>query len=460
MDIWISIVVTFVLVLVNGYFSMSEMALVNARQILLQKDADEGDKKAQRALSLASDSGHFLATIQVAITLVGFFASAAAATNLSGPLANFLSSFGVEWIAVVAPALAPVLITLVVSYLSIVVGELVPKRMALSDAERISKMVAGPFTVFQKVARPLVALTSASANGISRLMGIKNADERQAVSEEEIKYMVTDNDELLDDEKRMIHDILDLGDMSVHEIMQPRVDMILVEDTETVRQTVDRMRGTGYSRLPVYHEDIDHIVGIVHFKDLLAPLMDGKESDSIADFAYEAMFVPETKDIFPLLAEMQTNRQQIAIVVDEYGGTDGLITVEDIVEEIVGEIVDETDVENKYIAQLSNGVWTADGRFPVEEALALAWPVEESDDYETIAGWLMSMLDVVPQVGDEFEFGGYRFKIQAMRRRRISSIRVTQENQPETTQEEERELPESAGEEPRYSTVHTHHNSL
>ena len=137
------------------------------------------------------------------------------------------------------------LITLIVSYLSIVVGELVPKRMALADAERVSKTVAGPLMVFQKVVRPLVALTSASANGLSRLLRIKNADERQSVSEEEIKYMVTDNDELLPAEKRMIHDILDLGDMTVHEIMQPRVDMILVEDTETVRQAVDRMRGTG-----------------------------------------------------------------------------------------------------------------------------------------------------------------------------------------------------------------------
>ena len=427
MDIGISIVVTFLLVLVNGYFSMSEMALVNAKHVLLQKEADEGDKKAQRALGLASDSGQFLATIQVAITLVGFFASAAAATNLSDPLAQWLSGFGVGWLSIIAPGLAPVLITLIVSYLSIVVGELVPKRMALADAERVSKTVAGPMMVFQKVARPLVALTSASANGLSRLLRIKNADERQSVSEEEIKYMVTDNDELLPDEKRMIHDILDLGDMTVHEIMQPRVDMILVEDTETVRQAVDRMRGTGYSRLPVFHEDIDRIVGIVHYKDLVGPLMDGKENEPVADYAYEALFVPETKDLFPLLSEMQTNRQQMAIVVDEYGGTDGLITVEDIVEEIVGEIIDESDIENKFITPLSDGTWLVDGRFPVEDALKLGWPVTESDDYETMAGWLMGMIDFVPQVGDEFEFGGYRFKIQAMRRRRISNIRVTRE---------------------------------
>lgn len=433
MDIWISIVVTFVLVLVNGYFSMSEMALVNARHVLLQRDAEEGDKGAERALSLASDSGQFLATIQVAITLVGFFASAAAATNLSDPLAQWLSGFNIAWLTVIAPGLAPVLITLIVSYLSIVVGELVPKRIALADAERVSKMVAGPLMVFQKIATPLVALTSASANGLSRLFGIKNADERQSMSEEEIKYMVTDNDELLDDEKRMIHDILDLGDMTVHEIMTPRVDMMFVEDTDTVRQAVERMRGTGYSRLPVYHEDIDRIVGIVHFKDLVAPLMDGKELEPVVEYAYEAMFVPETKDLFPLLAEMQTNRQQMAIVVDEYGGTDGLITVEDIVEEVVGEIVDETDRENPFIEQESENVWLVDGRFPVEDAAELGWPVEDSTDYETIAGWLMSMLDSVPQVGEELEFDGYRFKIQAMRRRRISTVRVERLDDPSSS---------------------------
>ena len=443
MDIGISIVVTFILVLVNGYFSMSEMALVNAKQVMLQKEADEGDRRAKRALALASDSGKFLATIQVAITLVGFFASAAASTNLSNPLASWFSSFGIDWLTFIAPGLAPVLITLAVSYLSIVVGELVPKRIALSDAERVSKMVAGPLNVFRTIAKPLVWLTSASANGLSRLFGIKSAEERQSVSEEEIKYIVKDNDELLDDEKRMIHDILDLGDMTVREVMQPRVDMMFVEDVETVRQAVDRMRGTGYSRLPVYHEDYDTIVGIVNYKDLVAPILDGKGDEPVGPYAYEALFVPETKDVYPLLSEMQTNRQQMAIVVDEYGGTDGLITVEDILEEIVGEIGDETDVEDgKYVSTIAEGEWVVDGRLPADDAAELGWPVADSDDYETIAGWLMNTIDVVPSMGDEFEIEGYRFKIQAMRRRRISTIRVSR---LEKLDQEEQSEPDAAG---------------
>ncbi|MCL2826090.1 MAG: hemolysin family protein, partial [Eggerthellaceae bacterium] len=241
---------------------------------------------------------------------------------------------------------------------------------------------------------------------------------------EEIKHIVTDNTELLDDEKRMIKEIIALGDMVVREIMTPRVDMIFAEEGETVRQVLDRMRGTGHSRLPVYHEDYDRIVGIAYFKDLMSPLMEGREDDPVAKYLFEAFFVPETKDIYPLLSEMQTNRQQMAIVVDEYGGTDGLITIEDIVEEIVGEIIDETDLEKSYITPLGDSEWLVDGRFACEDATSLGWPVKESDDYETVAGWLMDTAESVPQVGDEFEIEGFFFKIQSMRRRRISTIRV------------------------------------
>ena len=258
----------------------------------------------------------------------------------------------------------------------------------------------------------------------SRLFGAHKSHDDKPTSEEEIKLMVADNDELLEDEKRMIHEIIDLGEATVREIMQPRVDMILAQDNDSVRATIERMHGTGYSRLPVFHDDIDSIIGIVHYKDLIGPLMDGHENDPVSKYAYEPMFVPETKDIFPLLSEMQTNRQQMAIVVDEYGGTDGLITIEDIVEEIVGEIIDESDAENKYITSLGVGVWRVDGRFPVEDALTLGWPVAESDDYETIAGWLIDTIDYVPRTGDEFTFGDYVFKIEKMRRSRISTIKV------------------------------------
>ncbi len=425
MDVGISIFVTFILILVNGYFSASEMALVNARRVVLQKEADEGSKGAQTAIELSLDSDRFLATIQVAITLVGFFASAAAATNLSDPLAQWLSSFGIGWLAFIAPGISPVIITLIVSYFSIVLGELVPKRIALSDAERVSMFVAGPLKVFQTIAGPIVRFTAASANLVAKILHIKSADERQDISEEEIRYMVADNGELEEEEKRMIHEVMDLGDTVAEEVMTPRVDMIMVSDDETVKQAIDRMRGTGYSRLPVFHDNHDSIIGIVRYKDLINPLLEDQEDDLVKNYIAEVDFIPETKSLLPLLNEMQTNRQQIVIVVDEYGGTAGLITIEDIVEEIVGEIIDETDVsEREYVTAVSETQWLIDGACPCEDVVELGLPVEISDDYETVAGWLMDALDCVPQLGDCYKTQGYVFKIQKMRRRRISLINV------------------------------------
>ena len=258
--------------------------------------------------------------------------------------------------------------------------------------------------------------------GLKKAFGL--GSKHQQISEEEIKTLVGDADELLEDEKRMISDILSLNDMSVSEIMTPRVDIMAVEDTETVRHTLERVRGTGYSRLPVYHDDLDSIVGIVHYKDLIPAVLEGNIDEPVIDYAFVPMFVPESKDVFPLLSEMQTNRQQMAIVVDEYGGTDGLITVEDIVEEIVGEIIDETDAEDSLVVSTGEGSWVVDGRLPVEDAIEVGLPVVESDQYETIAGWLMSVLDAVPHIGDEFAFDGFRFKVQSMRRRRIQKLRV------------------------------------
>ncbi len=276
--------------------------------------------------------------------------------------------------------------------------------------------------------------TKQTRGGLFGFLGAKGRQSQSA--EDELKDFVTDNDELLDDEKRMIHEILDLGEMDAGDIMTPRVDMIMVEDTETVRQAVDRMMGTGFSRLPVFHEDADGIVGIVHYKDLVPHVLDGRGENLAVDYAFKPLFVPESKDVFPLLTEMQTKRQQMAIVVDEYGGTDGLITVEDIVEEIVGEIVDETDRERAILKEVGPQSWIASGKLPVEDALELGWPLVESEDYDTLAGWLLSITDTVPKVGDVFEHDGFRFTVSAMRRRRILEVRVERMGETAVSDEE------------------------
>ena len=423
MGVVLSIVLTLLLTIANGYFSMSEAALVAAKRAVLEHDADEGDKRAKVALELSGDSGQFLAAIQVAITLVGFFSAMVASTTLSDPLAQWLISLGAP--AGICDALAPIVITVLVSYVSIVVGELVPKRMALANAEQVSKSVSPFLRGFSRAVAPLVWLTSKSADGLSRLLGVKSADDRQEVSEEEIRYMVTDTDDLSDKEKSMIHEIFDLGDAIAREVMVPRVDLTAVEDTETIADVLALMRRTGYSRIPVFHEDIDRIVGVAHIKDLLGPIVDkGEAGRAIRDYVRDPVFVPDTKDIIPLLSEMQQRHDQMAIVVDEYGGTAGVITIEDIIEEVVGEIEDEFDPDNKYLTRLSEREWLVDGRFSIDDARDLGWPIEDSDEYETVAGFILELADSVPSPGDTFEVNGYVFRVQSMRGRRIALLRV------------------------------------
>lgn len=432
MGIGLSILLAFVLILANGFFSMSEMAMVSCRKAVLDHEAEEGDRRARVAADLASDPDAFLATIQVAITLVGFFSSAVASTNLSDPFARWLSSFGAGWLTAAAPVLSPILITLAVSYVSIVIGELVPKRIALGNAEGVAKAVAGALIGFSKVMRPLVWLTSASCNGLCRLFHIKEADEGQ-VSEEEIKYMVSEQEDLSDDEKRMIHDVFDLGDAVVRSVMVPRVDVTGVEDDRTVADTLAVMRETGYSRLPVYHEDMDEVVGIVNIKALIEPALKGDGGRPVVEFARKAMFVPDTKDLLPLLEQMKAAHVQMAVVVDEYGGTAGVITLEDIVEEIVGDITDEYDQEERELTRVGEREWDVDGAFSIDDAIELGWPIEESDEYETVAGWLIDELDRLPSAGDVLERDGWKFRVTAMDGKRIESVHVTA---PEETPED------------------------
>jgi len=423
MDIVISIVITVLLTLVNGYFSMSEMALSTARKLVLDHEAEEGDPRARRAADLINDPGAFLAAIQVAITLVGFASSAFAATSLSDPLASAFSSVGLP--LNVARPLSVVIITVLLSYFSIVVGELVPKRIAMADAENVSKMVAGFLGMFSKLVSPLVWLTSASANGIANLLNVKSTDDRQVVSEDEIKYMVTDSHDLSDEEKSMIHDVLDMGDTIAREVMIPRVDMTSMPDTSTLEEVLATMRKTGFSRIPIYHAHVDRVVGIAHIKDIIDPILDDDETDqSITRYMRAASFVPDTKDIFPLLSEMRSSHDHMVIVVDEYGGTAGIISMEDIVEEVVGEIEDEFDPDNRYLIQLSDNEWLVDGRFSINDAMEMGWPIEETDEYETVAGYVLELAGKLPRPGDSFEVNGYTFTVQSMRGRRLAMLRV------------------------------------
>ena len=412
------------LIVLNGYFAASEIALVSARRAALKQKAEDGSAGAQAAIRLTDDPSRLLATIQIGITMVGFMASATAAVSLAAPLGDWLADVGPEWLAAIAPGLAVFIVTLVIAYLTLVLGELAPKRLGLQRAEAVSIRVARPIDLLATALKPIVWFMARSTDVAARFLGVKGDGARPGVTEEEIKLLVTEQGSLLDEEKRMIHEIFELGDTVAREIMVPRVDMVMIEDDATAAEALELMRSSGFSRLPVFDEDPDAIRGVLLLKDLVGPAASGELDAPVSGFRRPPVFVPETKQIIALLSDMQTMRNHMVIVVDEYGGTSGIVTIEDIVEEIIGEVADEFDRDRRFVTELSDDEWVIDGRFPVEDAEEMGFPVEESDEYDTLAGWLLAQMGHIPLPGEQLGVDGYAFSVQAVRRRRIVRIRV------------------------------------
>lgn len=414
------------LLAMNAYFAAAEIALISARKAMLLKRAEKGSSGARVAIRLLEDPSRLLATIQIGITLVGFLASATAAVNLSAPMAEWLRGFGLTWVDRSAAGISLFVITLAISYFTLVLGELAPKRLGLQWAESVAVFVAKPIALIAGLTAPVVWFLARSTDIVSRLIGVKPGQGRPGVSEEEIKLLVTEQGTLLDEEKRMIHEIFELGDTVVREIMVPRVDVSLVEDTTSVGEALSAFRASGFSRLPVYRESPDNIVGVLLLKDLVEPVAAGQLDEPVAAIARPPVFVPETKGILPLLSDMRKMRNHMAVVVDEHGGTAGLVTIEDIVEEIIGEVADEFDPDRRYIISLDPGRWVIDGRLPVEEAKEMGLPISESDEYETIAGWMLMKFGRIPLPGQSITIEGVTFTAQVIRRRRIARVLVEQ----------------------------------
>ncbi|MHB1135437.1 MAG: hemolysin family protein [Coriobacteriia bacterium] len=425
-DIIQQIILILILIVFNGFLSAAEIALVSARRAIMKMEAEAGSKRAQTVLRLTEDPGRFMAAIQIGITLVGFGASATAAVTLAEPLAGWLSSLGVSWMTPAASGLSVFLVTLVISYVTLVIGELAPKRLGLARSESVAKLVAGPVSLLQSAAAPLIWVLTRSTNVVARLLGLRPGSVRPGVTEEEIKLLVTEQGTLLEDEKRMIHEIFELGDMVAKEIMVPRVDTRMLEDTVLVGEAIGVFRDSGYSRLPVFKGDADTIVGIAMLKDLVGPVAAGRLREPVASFVRPAVFVPETKPILVMLKDMQQAHNHLAIVVDEYGGTAGLVTIEDIVEEVIGEIVDEFDRERRYVTTLGPDEWIIDGLLSVHEANeTLGWDLPASDEYETVAGWLLVRLGHIPTGGEVVRHHDLTVCVDAVRRRRIARLRVS-----------------------------------
>ncbi len=427
-----SIILLFVLILVNAFFAMSEMAIVSLNDNMIDKLAEEGHKKAKKIKKLTENPSNFLSTIQIGVTLAGFLTSASASTTFAQMLTQAILSISPEMQKFddLISGASVVVITVIMSYFSLVLGELAPKRMAMQKPEMIAYKVVDVLLVVKKVCTPFVKILSFSTNAVVRLFGFDPNANEEVVTEEEIRMMVDVGQEkgvIEDIQKEMINNIFEFDDIDVTDIMTHRTDMIAVEDTDTLREVVELSIEHGYSRIPVFHEDQDNIIGIIYIKDLLKYVSESlPENQKPGDVMREAYYVPFSKNCGELFSEMTEKRVQMAVVVDEYGGTAGIVTMEDLVEAIMGNIRDEYDDEEEEIAVVSENIFTVDGTTYIEEVNELIGDIIPEGDYDTLGGFIISLLGFLPKDGDmnEVEFENVKFTILNVEERRIGKVRV------------------------------------
>ena len=426
-DILLSILIQVVLILTNAFFAMSEIAILQSNQSRMKKLAEEGDKRAVRLLKITAEPSDFLATIQVGVTLSGFLGAAAAAEKVAGMLAEGLSFLPVP--AGVLNTIALVLITLIISYFTLIFGELVPKRLAMKNADTLALGISGFLTGLYKVLKPVIRFLAVSTNSVSRLLGVPPSDD-ETVTQEDILMMVEEGEEsgaIHEMEMQMIQNIFDLDDKPVSEVMTHRGDMTMVPADSTVTQVLSLSKAKGYSRIPVYEEDFDDIIGVVFVKDLIG-LSEPEESKSVREWLRKPLFVPEGKLCSKLLLEFQTEKTHMAIVIDEYGGTAGLVTLEDVLEVIVGSIQDETDNEPPEMERLPDGSYLFEGDVPleaVEKALKIRIP--DTYDCDSIGGFVVASLDEIPTAGEKKPVllgENYLAEAEQVTDRRVTRVRV------------------------------------
>lgn len=443
MDLLIKLVVLLVLILINAFFAMSEIAIISLNDNKIKRMAEEGDKKALKVLKLTEDAAGFLSTIQIGVTLAGFLASAAAASNFAEPLANAIASlFKLEAPSAFLSGLSMVIVTILISFVTLVFGELAPKRIAMKKSESVAFNAVGVLLFIRKVMKPFVKILSFSTNLVIRLFGIDPNERDEEVTEEEIRIMLDAGEEngVLDEsQSEMINNIFEFDDVVVADIMTHRTDMEAVEVTDKIEDVVKISIAKGFSRIPVYEDELDNIVGIIYIKDLLPfvgkPIPANKK---ISKLMREVTFVPESKKCGDLFEEMTESHVQMVIVSDEYGGVAGLVTLEDLVESIVGNIQDEYDKEEEDAVQLNETTFDIDGTADieeVEETLGIEFPEGE---YDTIGGFIMSEIGHIPEEDEKVEvfFGGYKLTVLEVDERRIERIRA--EKMEETEKKEDK----------------------
>jgi putative hemolysin len=412
------ILAIFLLVLGNAVFVAAEYALVTARRTRLEPEATAGSIRARAALDLMEHPVRFISTVQIGITVFGIALGAVGQPLLSGYFDPVLSH-----------GLAYALAFLILTYLSVALGELVPKALALQKAESIAKLLAIPLAFLQRVTKPFVWLLQVSANAITRLFGVKPAPAGElAHTEEDIRHIVAGAEDagvIATTEEEMLYKVFDFADKEVHEVMVPRPQVTAISITLPTEEALAALLDSPYTRYPVYRESLDEIAGILHVRDLFSALHDrGIAQVELAQLLRPAYIVPETKDLAALLAEFRNKNQHMAVVVDEYGAMQGIVTLEDLLEEIVGDIEDEFDLPDESVEHIDDTHVRIDGTFPIDDFNERFQTAIEGEDYHTMAGYVFGLLGRAPEVGDEVATDGLLLHVVEIEGSRIQRLEV------------------------------------
>ena len=423
-SIALEIVILFLLILANGLFAMAEIAVISARRARLQQRADEGDAGACAALALAETPGDFLSTVQIGITLIGVLAGAFGGATLAEELAPGLAQ--IPWLAPYAEALSVGLVVLSITYLSLVIGELAPKRFALYNAERIASLVARPMRGLSRVALPFVRVLTVSTQVVLRVLGVKPSDE-PPVTQEEIKIMIDQGAEIgvfEPIEEEMVDHVFRLGDRKISALLTPRTEIVWIDADDPPDEIQHKVTTSGYSRFPVARGSLDEVQGMVLAKDLLAQTLAGQPLDLQAALR-PVPFVPETMPALNVLDHFRQGRSKIALVLDEYGGLQGLVTTADILVAIIGDFPGLGDEGQGEAFQREDGSWLLGGLLPLDEFKEIFGVTDlPAGGTETLGGLVMTLLGRIPATGDRLEWSGLRFEILDMDGRRVDKVLV------------------------------------
>ncbi|MCW2696513.1 MAG: hypothetical protein JWR62_1598 [Modestobacter sp.] len=429
-DVWLSVIMVVVFVLIGGVFSGAEIALVSLRESQVRGMSETG-RRGQAVQRLLSDPNRFLAAVQVGVTLAGFFSAAFGASALAAPVAHWLVGRGLS--EGLAGTLALVLVTIAISYLSLVVGELTPKRLALQRAEGFSLLVAAPLNAIATLSRPIIWLLSRSTDVLVRLLGGDPKLSGESISQEELRDLVAAHESLSSDERRLIDEVFRAGDREVREVMTPRTEVMFLESSMTASRAAKQLAESNWSRFPVVGRDEDDVVGFVHVRDLFLPNHPAGRAATVGDLAREVTRLPGTAGVLTALSEMRRGNQHLAIVVDEYGGTDGIVTLEDLIEEVIGEIYDEYDAEvTQRQDEPVDGPHEVDGLLNLDDFAETTGLQLPEGPYETVAGYVLAELGRLPVVGDTVTVEGRALRVLELDGRRISRLSVAPAAQPES----------------------------